>query len=128
MMGPEGLLVNARIDPRVELAEYARLEYPERGPLYVEGWLRSEAAFLPARKTPSQRLLRWAARRLHLGRAVPERGAEATGAPLSAVAEEIADARELMSAPLAALPAYRAVRVRRRDAVPLSALPALGRP
>ncbi|MGA8709877.1 MAG: hypothetical protein ACLP8Y_06570 [Thermoplasmata archaeon] len=107
-MGPEALLIQARVDPRVVLAEYALHDCTREEVRAVEEMLRRELECLPVRHTAVQRLVRWGRKRLRrvdlpLAAAPalcrePEKAPHAPGAA----------ARGLAGATLAALPALRA--------------------
>lgn len=57
--GPEELLVRARVDPRAELAQYARFEGSRAGVRATDALLRRELDFLPVKRSPMRRFLRW---------------------------------------------------------------------
>ena len=62
-MGPEALLVQARVDPRVVLAEYALHDCTREEARAVEELIRRELECLPVRHTAAERLLRWGRKR-----------------------------------------------------------------
>jgi hypothetical protein len=102
-MGPEALLLKSRIDPRAELAEYARLEYPRAEVLAVEARIRSELENLPGKRSIAGRLLGWRRKRSPVGDVLlasgPALWRKRAGSPL--------ELRGLEDAPLAAMPAIR---------------------
>ena len=63
-IGPEALLVQARVDPRVVLAEYALHDCTREEVRAVEEMIRRELECLPVRHTAAERLVRWGRKRL----------------------------------------------------------------
>jgi len=113
-VGPEALIVQSKIDARVELAEFLRLEYGRSDARAVVAGILLAAEAPRARRPMGERLVRWARRQF--GRdAVPLEAKRAAGGagPLGA--------------PLAAMPAARAGLRPEEGAPCLSAVPALGR-
>jgi len=126
-MGPEALLVRSRVDPRVELAEYALRDCSRPEVRAVEEMIRRELACLPVRRSAAQRLLGWGRKRLRRDdvplAVAPAVWRERAEAPTKAGAP----ARALGEATLAAMPAVRA-GVRPDRAGPLiAALPVYAR-
>lgn len=116
-MGPESLLVKSRVDPRVELAQYALRDGARVEARVVEEMLRRELELFPARHSAVRRLLRWGRERLRRDD-VP-----LAGGPAVWRAREGAEARELADATLAAMPAMRAPAAPEGASAPLSAIP-----
>jgi len=106
-MGPEALLVRARFDPRVVLAEYALEDCTREAARTVEEMLRRELAALPVRRTLAQRLRGWGRQRL-ARTSVPLAAAPALcrGAAEGPVGGEPADPA-YAEVTLAAMPALR---------------------
>jgi hypothetical protein len=107
-MGPEALLVQARVDPRVVLAEYALRDCNREEVRAVEEMLRRELECLPVRYTAAQRLLRWGRKRLRRVDLPLAAAPALCREPEMAPAAPGTAARGLASATLAALPAWRA--------------------
>jgi hypothetical protein len=122
-IGPEALMVQSRIDPRVELAEFARMEYRFADMRSVEATIRGELKYLPVRRSASRRLLRWAHARLR-GEEVRVVGSPAGRSLAVGIAAERAAGLPALQGPaLAAIPAARAGTRAERAAVPISAAP-----
>jgi hypothetical protein len=56
-VGPEASLVSAKIDPRVQLAEFARWEYPREEVRAVEERARTELVELEAERSATRAML-----------------------------------------------------------------------
>jgi hypothetical protein len=126
-IGPEALMVTYRIDYRAELAQYARAEFAETDPCRVEAMLRDDLEYLPVRRSPAQRLLRWA--REGLGRAEPRVATTLAARPIAIVteAERVGATRPLAGATLAALPALQGGGRPTGASTPIAAAPACAR-
>jgi hypothetical protein len=105
-MGPEALLVRARVDPRVVLAEYALRDCTREGVRALEEMLRRDLEAFPVRRTLTQRLRGWGRQRL---RRVDVPLAAAPALAREEVGSVDAAARAYDDATLAAMPALRAL-------------------
>jgi hypothetical protein len=126
-MGPEALLVKSKMDPRAELAEYARLEYSCADVHAIEARIRTELEYLPVRRSVGRRFLRWGQRRLRGEEDRAEAGRTVAPHAVEIAAAGSVQARALSGATLAAMPAMRAGSRPERMMGPISAAPILGR-
>jgi hypothetical protein len=127
-MGPEALLVLQRTSPRSGMAEYARLEYPRAERLSVDATIERELAYLPVKRSATQRLIRWAREWFRHDEAPPLPVLAAVRPKTFEVARERdAPGRPSSGAVLAAVPALRAGSRAEGEPHSISALPVLGR-
>jgi len=121
-MGPEASLLSAKIDPRVQLAEYARWEYPREEVRAVEERFLGDLLGPEAERSAVRVILGRAAGGLGRDRRTTPMVPEV--APLTPAATEgRVGVPELGSAPLLAMPALWADGNERDSGLPISALP-----
>lgn len=120
-MGPEALMVKSAMDFRAELAQIARTDYRIVDVRAFDARLPVEVEYLPATRSPAQRLVRWGQRWLRREDARANNGPLA-GAPALARPPE---GRAIQGAGLAAMPAAVARGAPEGPAIQLSGLPAM---
>jgi len=107
VMGPEELMVRSKVDPRAELAQYARFEGSPEAVRATDALLRRELEFLPVKRSRLARFVRWAKGERRYERA-PLAAAPALCRETAPRARAAADAKALDRVGLAALPAIEA--------------------
>jgi hypothetical protein len=126
-MGPEALMVRSKMDARLELAEFMRLEYSQGDATGVEAEIRAQLEQRPRVPTVTRRIQLWSKRLL----ARPARETRTrVEAPMGAIAlpdDCRRDALVLGGATLAALAATRREARPEVHAAPIAALPVQGR-
>ncbi len=122
-MGPEALLVKSRVEPRVDLEEFARTEYRVIEYRAVETRVRAELEYFPPSRSVSGRLAHWGQRWFRRG------GSNLAKAPAPRpLTVEVARAGASPTRPtagptLASMPAMLASRRASNGPAPSSGLP-----
>ena len=120
-MGPEALMVKSNLDFRAELAQIARTDYRILDIRALDARLPIEVEYLPATRSPAQRLVRWGQRWLR------REAARANIRPLAAApaVARLPGERTIQGAGLAAMPAAIARGAPEGPATQLSGFPAM---
>ena len=124
-MGPEALMVRSKIDARVELAEFLRLEYSRADGWVVGAMIRGELDRYPPGPAPAQRLRQWGRRLLRRGDGPGAESPAVRALPGQASAEGRTARRARSGVTLAAMPAGRGARGAEEGSAPIAAIPVL---
>jgi|GEM_PF-6911981 len=116
-MGPEALLLKSKVDPRAELAEYARLGYSRMEVRAVDAMIRRELEYLPVRRSAVQRLLGWGKKRLRHDEVLLAGGPAIWAKGVERPVDRGSEVRASAATSLAAMPAIRS-EVQPRGAAP----------
>ncbi len=126
-MGPEALMVRSKMDARLELAEFMRLEYSRGDATSVEAEIRAELDLRPRAHPLARRLQRWTGRLLRRPEADPAEALAARTPMVPMPQDYLREGRTLAGATLASLPAARAAVGPGGKATPITAVPVLSR-